>query len=49
MIFTTEPSRQTKVVFRVDICVIGGSCTGVFAAGRAGANLDYSGKGAVKK
>lgn len=49
MIFTTEPSRQTKVVSVEEIFVIGGSCTGVFDAGRDGANLDYSGKGAVNK
>lgn len=30
-----EPSRKIKVVDEVDICVIGGSCTGVFAAVRA--------------
>ncbi|HEV7300616.1 MAG TPA: FAD-dependent oxidoreductase [Tepidisphaeraceae bacterium] len=31
----TEPSRQTPVIHDVDLCVIGGSCTGVFAAVRA--------------
>ena len=30
--FITEPSRRTPVVYECDICVIGGSCTGVFAA-----------------
>jgi hypothetical protein len=30
-----EPARNIKVVSEVDICVIGGSCTGVFAAVRA--------------
>ncbi|MHC4741631.1 MAG: FAD-dependent oxidoreductase [Planctomycetota bacterium] len=28
----TEPARRTPVVYECDICVIGGSCTGVFAA-----------------
>ena len=28
----TEPARQTPVVHECDLCVIGGSCTGVFAA-----------------
>jgi len=27
-----EPSRQTPVIGHFDICVVGGSCTGVFAA-----------------
>ena len=27
-----EPPRETAVVHECDICVIGGSCTGVFAA-----------------
>lgn len=31
----TEPAREIPVVEEVDICVIGGSCTGVFAAVRA--------------
>lgn len=31
----TEPARDIKVENEVDICVIGGSCTGVFAAVRA--------------
>ena len=30
-----EPARNINVVSEVDICVIGGSCTGVFAAVRA--------------
>jgi hypothetical protein len=30
-----EPERRTPVVRDVDICVVGGSCTGVFAAVRA--------------
>mgnify|MGYP006286783591 CR=1 FL=1 len=31
----TEPERTIPVVENVDICVVGGSCTGVFAAVRA--------------
>ena len=31
----TEPARTIPVVENVDICVVGGSCTGVFAAARA--------------
>lgn len=31
----TEPSRTIPVIHETDICVIGGSCTGVFAAIRA--------------
>lgn len=31
----TEPASSIKVVDEVDICIIGGSCTGVFAAVRA--------------
>ena len=31
----TEPARQTPVIDEVDLCVVGGSCTGVFAAVRA--------------
>ena len=31
----TEPSREIPVIAEADICVIGGSCTGVFAAVRA--------------
>jgi hypothetical protein len=30
-----EPQRETPVVFEADLCVVGGSCTGVFAAVRA--------------
>jgi hypothetical protein len=30
-----EPARQTPVIDEADICVLGGSCTGVFAAVRA--------------
>ena len=30
-----EPAKDIKVAAEVDICVIGGSCTGVFAAVRA--------------
>jgi hypothetical protein len=30
-----EPARDTPVVHETDICVVGGSCTGVFAAVRA--------------
>jgi 2-polyprenyl-6-methoxyphenol hydroxylase-like FAD-dependent oxidoreductase len=33
--FITEPPKQLKVVLETDICVIGGSCTGLFAAVRA--------------
>lgn len=35
MLYIAEPAKQTPVVFEADICVIGGSCTGVFAAVRA--------------
>ncbi|HEY8964820.1 MAG TPA: FAD-dependent oxidoreductase [Candidatus Methylacidiphilales bacterium] len=31
----TEPARTTPVLHECDVCVIGGSCTGVFAAVRA--------------
>ena len=31
----TEPSREIPVVEEADVCVIGGSCTGLFAAVRA--------------
>ncbi len=31
----TEPEKTIPVVQNVDICVVGGSCTGVFAAARA--------------
>ena len=30
-----EPARQTPVIAEADLCVLGGSCTGVFAAVRA--------------
>lgn len=30
-----EPAKGIPIVEEVDICVIGGSCTGVFAAVRA--------------
>jgi 2-polyprenyl-6-methoxyphenol hydroxylase-like FAD-dependent oxidoreductase len=30
-----EPARETPVVHECDLCVVGGSCTGVFAAVRA--------------
>ena len=30
-----EPSREVPVLAEVDVCVVGGSCTGVFAAVRA--------------
>ncbi|MDF3128738.1 FAD-dependent oxidoreductase [Kiritimatiellaeota bacterium B1221] len=33
--YVSEPVRQTPVVGEVDLCVLGGSCTGVFAAVRA--------------
>ncbi len=33
--FVNEPACQTPVVGEVDLCVLGGSCTGVFAAVRA--------------
>lgn len=38
----TEPSRSIPVADEVDLCVIGGSCTGVFAgvaAARLGASV----------
>lgn len=31
----TEPSREIPLISEVDVCVLGGSCTGVFAAVRA--------------
>ncbi len=34
-ICVTESPRQTPVIHETDLCVIGGSCTGVFAAVRA--------------
>lgn len=33
--FITEPARNVKVCRQVDLCVVGGSCTGLFAAVRA--------------
>ena len=30
-----EPSRSVPVLAEADVCVVGGSCTGVFAAVRA--------------
>lgn len=33
--FLTEPSKQIPVIYEADVCVIGGSATGVFAAVRA--------------
>lgn len=35
MSFIHEPSRTTPVCHETDLCVVGGSCTGVFAAVRA--------------
>lgn len=35
MRFVTEPETQIPVAHEVDVCVVGGSCTGVFAAIRA--------------
>jgi 2-polyprenyl-6-methoxyphenol hydroxylase-like FAD-dependent oxidoreductase len=35
MAYLTEPERRLPVAFDVDVCVVGGSCTGVFAAVRA--------------
>lgn len=35
MEYVIEPQRQLKICAQADICVIGGSCTGVFAAVRA--------------
>ncbi len=35
MDYIVEPARSLPVVAKVDLCVIGGSCTGVFAAVRA--------------
>jgi hypothetical protein len=35
MSYVIEPSRRIPVIYEADICVIGGSCTGVFAAVRA--------------
>ena len=33
--FIVEPQRQIPVIAQADLCVVGGSCTGVFAAIRA--------------
>lgn len=33
--FVVEPERRVPVVYEADLCVIGGSCTGLFAAVRA--------------
>ena len=33
--YITEPARQTQVAAKCDLVVVGGSCTGVFAAVRA--------------
>ncbi len=33
--YITEPERQIPVIEQADLCVVGGSCTGVFAAVRA--------------
>lgn len=33
--YITEPSKDVRICYEADICVIGGSCTGVFAAVRA--------------
>lgn len=33
--FITEAPKQVPVIYEADICVVGGSCTGVFAAVRA--------------
>lgn len=33
--FINEPARTMPIVWRGDLCVVGGSCTGVFAAVRA--------------
>jgi ribulose 1,5-bisphosphate synthetase/thiazole synthase len=30
-----EPSRSVPVIHEADVCVLGGSCTGLFAAVRA--------------
>ena len=35
--YITEPARSIPVIYEADICVVGGSCTGVFAAVRAAA------------
>lgn len=35
MAYITEPSKQVPVIYEADVCVLGGSATGVFAAVRA--------------
>ena len=35
MVFINEAPRQVPVIYEADVCVVGGSCTGVFAAVRA--------------
>ena len=35
MSFIAEPAREIPIIEDVDVCVVGGSCTGVFAAVRA--------------
>ena len=35
MEFIVEPERKIKICDEADVCVVGGSCTGVFAAVRA--------------
>ena len=35
MNFVTEPQRQVPVIYECDLVVVGGSCTGLFAAVRA--------------
>ena len=35
MSYRKEPARDIPVLHETDICVVGGSCTGVFAAVRA--------------
>ena len=33
--YILEPERKVPVIEKADLCVVGGSCTGVFAAVRA--------------
>ena len=35
MVFINEAPKQVPVIYEADVCVVGGSCTGVFAAVRA--------------
>ncbi len=35
MVFINEAPKQVPVIYEADVCVVGGSCTGVFAAIRA--------------